>query len=260
MYESDRGTSEDRFDIRDDYFTKDTPQKKAPLKRNSAGNLPPDRPPISPIIQRKTSGKSSNSLSKKDRPPADDLFDKDFVVVSSQTKRSVSLSPRPLRKAETAIQTRASVKQEVLKPPTTVTPPNTVSHKGRVKHIIGDPYLTLPYHLAIALVLYLYYTFNPWSYLSGLLAGFLLTYTLVGTVFILYVESTEQEREERKKERNKLKKPSKHFLQRMSTDFSNLKEYKVLSLLCMHVFVYSNTSVDLYRQSLINFQMCVCHI
>ncbi len=93
-------------------------------------------------------------------------------------------------------------------------------------HVIGEPYLILPYHLAISLTLYFYYTFNPWPYLSGLLAGFLLTYTLVGTMFVLYVHSAEQEEEEGKKERRKLK-PSEDFLRRMNTDFSAVKEYKV---------------------------------
>lgn len=230
MYESDRGTSEEIVDILDNYYSKEPHKAKVPLKRNSAGNLPPSRPPnLSPDIRRKL--KSSNSITQKHRPPADDLFDNDkFVVVPAQSKRSVSLSPRPARKQ---FQPPTSIPQDVSKPQTstaiTATVPTTTTvapRGGKVAHEIGEPHLTLPYHLALSLTLYLYYTFNPWSYLSGLLTGFLLVYTLVGTVFVLYVHSAEQEREERKKERRKLR-PSEDFLRRTNTDFSALREYKV---------------------------------
>ncbi len=226
VYDSDRGASEERFEIRDDYFSKETPHK-APIKKNSAGRLPPTRPPLSPSIRRKLEEKPS----KKERLPADDLFINDFVAVRQPTtsKRSVSLSPQPARKQY------QHVTQQVLSQPPVLTQQQgskpkdvVVTHtqpKGRAHHVIEEPHLTLPYHLVLSIALYLYYTFNPWAYLSGLFTGFLLVYLLVGTLFVVYVDTQEQEKEESKEE--KMIRPSKDFLRRLNTDFSKVSNYQV---------------------------------
>ena len=223
VYDSYRGASEERIDIRDDYFSKVTPHK-APPKKNSAGKLPPTRPPLSPNIRRKLGevgeGKSSQP-SKKERLPADDLFINDFVVPQPATKRSVSLSPQPARKQYQQHSTQVLPLQHK---PEEVVVTHTQPRKRDV-HIIGDPHLTLPYHLVLSIVLYLYYTFNPWTYLSGLFTGFLLVYLLVGTIFVLYVDTQEQE-EESKDERRK-RWPSEDFLRRLNADFSKVRDYQV---------------------------------
>ncbi len=228
VYDSYRGASEERIDIRDDYFSKVTPHK-APPKKNSAGKLPPTRPPLSPNIRRKLGevgeGKSSQP-SKKERLPADDLFINDFVVPQPATKRSVSLSPQPARKQYQQHSTQVLPLQHK---PEEVVVTHTQPRKRDV-HIIGEPHLTLPYHLVLAIVLYLYYTFNPWTYLSGLFTGFLLVYLLVGTLFVLYVDTQEHE-EVSKDERRKIR-PSEDFLRRLNADFSKIRDYQV-SIACV---------------------------
>jgi hypothetical protein len=54
------------------------------------------------------------------------------------------------------------------------------------------PFLPLHVHLPLALLLYFYYTFNPFSYLAGLAAGFLLFYFCLGAVFVAYVQREEE--------------------------------------------------------------------
>lgn len=49
-----------------------------------------------------------------------------------------------------------------------------------------------------ALLLYLYYSLNPFAYLAGFLAGFLVFYVMIGSAFVLYVQHSEREKERRK--------------------------------------------------------------
>ena len=57
---------------------------------------------------------------------------------------------------------------------------------------VEPPFFSLHIHLLIVGILYFYYTFNPFAYLAGLMAGFLTFYLLLGTVFVLYVQNEEK--------------------------------------------------------------------
>ena len=52
-----------------------------------------------------------------------------------------------------------------------------------------------PLHVQLLIVgaLYIYYSFNPFVYLAGLMAGFLTFYLVLGAVFVLYVQNEEEE-------------------------------------------------------------------
>jgi hypothetical protein len=58
---------------------------------------------------------------------------------------------------------------------------------------LEPPFLPLYIHLLIAGGLYFYYTFNPFVYLAGLMAGFLAFYLVLGAVFVTYVQKEEAE-------------------------------------------------------------------
>ena len=58
---------------------------------------------------------------------------------------------------------------------------------------LEPPFLPLYIHLLIAGGLYFYYTFNPFVYLAGLMAGFLTFYLVLGAVFVTYVQKEEAE-------------------------------------------------------------------
>ena len=62
---------------------------------------------------------------------------------------------------------------------------------------------TAPLSLSLGtFVLYLYYTLNPFVYLAGFLAGFLLFYVVFGSAFVLYVQYSEKEKERRAASKN----------------------------------------------------------
>ena len=95
-------------------------------------------------------------------------------------------------------------------------------------HHPSETHLTMPYHLLLTLLLYLYYSLNISPYLAGLLAGTLTLYMFLGSVFIYYVHYIEREREERRQEsRRAAVKVSEDFVRTMKVDFSKLKIYQV---------------------------------
>lgn len=53
-------------------------------------------------------------------------------------------------------------------------------------------FFPLHIHLLLVGILYIYYSFNPFVYLAGLMAGFLTFYLLLGAVFVLYVQNEEE--------------------------------------------------------------------
>lgn len=74
---------------------------------------------------------------------------------------------------------------------------------------VGEDDYTLLMSLSFAvLLLYLYYSLNPFVYLAGFLAGFTLFYVTVGSAFVLYVQYSEREKEKRKENEKKVNLPS----------------------------------------------------
>jgi hypothetical protein len=77
----------------------------------------------------------------------------------------------------------------------------------RVTEISDDDYI-IPISLSFcALLLYIYYSLNPFVYLAGFMAGFFLFYITVGTAFVLYVQYSERERERRTANKQKFNLP-----------------------------------------------------
>ena len=70
-----------------------------------------------------------------------------------------------------------------------------------------DEYTLLLSLLFATLTLYLYYSLNPFVYLAGFLAGFLLFYITIGSAFVLYVQYSEREKEKRKENDRKVNLP-----------------------------------------------------
>ena len=93
----------------------------------------------------------------------------------------------------------------------------------------AEPELTLPYHLFLSTLLYLYFSLNIFPYLAGLLAGFFCFFVFLGAVFIYYVHVIEKENLEKKRKEKRRKDIhlSEDFAKTMKVDFSKLKEYQV---------------------------------
>ena len=88
------------------------------------------------------------------------------------------------------------------------------------------PELEPTYHLLLACILYLYYSLNTFSYISGLLAGFLLVYLTVGAAFIYFVHHAERTKDTLKRS-NKRPPLSQAFVDSMKVSFDRLKVYQV---------------------------------
>ena len=90
------------------------------------------------------------------------------------------------------------------------------------------PGLAIEYLLLLAGILYLYFSLNIFTYVSGFLAGLLLFYELAGGAFIYYVHNMEEGKSEEAEERSRESlSPSDEFVQSMMVNFNKLKGYQV---------------------------------
>ena len=74
---------------------------------------------------------------------------------------------------------------------------NLIKLAGAVSNETEDDYTFLSLSF-FTLLFYLYYSLNPFAYLAGFLAGFLVFYVMIGSAFVLYVQHSEREKERRK--------------------------------------------------------------
>ena len=78
------------------------------------------------------------------------------------------------------------------------------------------------------LLLYLYYSLNPFVYLAGFLAGFLVFYITIGSAFYWYVQHSEKERERRQAATRKVELPTIEDLPKtINTDFESSRILEV---------------------------------
>jgi hypothetical protein len=123
------------------------------------------------------------------------------TIINETDTSEPSLKESPQTKA-TTIERRGSLQSssvaphppqsspEDLQPPTART--ESVSDENEIDSV-ELPFLSLSVHLSLTLFLYFYYTLNPFAYLAGLVAGFLLFYLCLGAVFVAYVQREGEE-------------------------------------------------------------------
>ena len=89
----------------------------------------------------------------------------------------------------------------------------------------------LQLHLAVTVMLYVYYSLNPWSYLAGLLAGFFIFYFAILSAFIVVVYHLE---EAMKKELDQQSvQPVKH--KAFEETKLRIQYFEVTGCVCVHV-------------------------
>ena len=213
---SEKSAKKDRVPA-DDLFVDDFVAVPSP---NQSKPIVPPRPSVADVFNKST-------------PPPDSQLDKQEatqnVAVPSPSQSKPIVPPRPSvadisnkftpspnsqldgQEATQNAQSKSSVTEDT-------------GFKRQDSHMLDEPELTLPYHLILALTVYIYYSLSPWSYLSGFLAGFLTVYLLVGTVFVWYVVTQEHEKKIMKREKLG---PSTDFLRRMDTNFDDVRNYQV---------------------------------
>ena len=94
------------------------------------------------------------------------------------------------------------------------------------------PFLPLHVHLPLTLLLYFYYTLNPFYYLAGLGAGFLLFYLCLGALFVAYVQREGEESAEGSRSRGTVARGlSTEFLKSNNLQLEDYKTRFTVSLL-----------------------------
>ena len=282
----DKDENNDSLPIHDDHFVTNMPTAKSaassslvspqvppPLsgspnqnRKNSAGKVPPTRPPISPQVHKRMKAmqkpvspdtpsshvttdhdgdgvavrlvkplerarpspdKAMTAVGKGEELSSDDddLFPDDLKKLRDMAKQDTTISDNHTQtKITEEVETTSErpIKEE--KPSSSSSSPSTRTQKRKYE---SEFVLSIPYHVFLSLILYLYYSLNVFPYLSGLFAGFLMLYVVLGSVFIYYVQATEKEREERRQGRKQAVLVSQDFVRTMKVDFSKLKEYQV---------------------------------
>lgn len=169
-----------------------------------------------------------------------------------------SLSSPPLSPPSLKINSSGRLAPVVPPRPHSSSRPNSASTKhstddGLIQPIVRevDPIINEDYTLIslslCTLLLYVYYSLNPFVYLAGFMAGFMLFYLTIGTAFVLYVQYSEREREKRKTHKPKdLLPPMDQLPQTIHVDFEGNRTLKVNTLVYFDLTVF------------IHYHMCVC--
>lgn len=213
------------LDIKEDYFSSTPgeqrkkmapprPSPPAPYRQNSSGKVAPPRPPRSPqlkarLIMRRTQPKAKSPVPPSTQTPAIERARvspaKSLDSVPTSTAANTSVKPPKIASHENQEMPLLESPDSSVDPPPLATV-TTESHKAVVTsqqedvglddeaaEVFTEPaFFPLHIHLLLVGVLYIYYSFNPFVYLAGLMAGFLTFYLLLGAVFVLYVQNEEE--------------------------------------------------------------------
>ena len=125
------------------------------------------------------------------RPPLPSKMGKPSIVVSSSTSREtgwdnsdgIIVKPEPF--VEEAKPTSSAATDDEEK--TVQVDEVTKGSDEKSSEIVRDDSLTFPYFVIYTLVIFLYYSLNPSSYLAGFLTGFLFFFITSAVGFIWYV-------------------------------------------------------------------------
>ena len=146
---------------------------------------------VSPEIARVSTARRPLSAS----PPAPSR-----TIINETNTSEPSLKESPQTKA-TASECRGSLQSSSVAPHPQPSSPEVLPPTARTESVSDEneidsvelPFLSLSIHLSLTLFLYFYYTLNPFAYLAGLVAGFLLFYLCLGAVFVAYVQREGEE-------------------------------------------------------------------
>ena len=183
-------------------WSNSSPENPSPLSSS---------PPINENMRLNRSGKLVPVVPPRPSPPTKQLpsyqRDPDTISIASSlsTTSSVfihdssslyenSLSSVPSLNDSTS-DLASPLSQEVLPP--VIKEQDLIKVTAAVSNETEDDYTFLLLSF-FALLLYLYYSLNPFAYLAGFLAGFLVFYVIIGSAFVLYVQHSEREKERRK--------------------------------------------------------------
>ena len=200
-----------------------------PHRQKSTGRVAPPRPPRSPQLNSRLrmrqrernrdeqSPPKSNTLSHfRSKPPASEAavvkvvrplestsrgapteaetnkreHDSNTEAHQSEDITTTSSSRAPSTAPQTVTDTQGGEGTETVSTTTAIT--QNISTDTDIDSL-ELPFMPPTVHLSLGLLLYFYFTFNPFLYLAGLAAGFLAFYLCLGAVFVAYVQKEEVE-------------------------------------------------------------------
>ena len=157
------------------------------MKRNQSGKRVPVVPPRPQIL------KSASLISGSSTMSTDSSIDDTISRISTFSTASSTLSDD-----HTYTNHESSIASVILpRSPSPPVAPATI-HKAKAEQAAAEDNYTCIIHFFSTIALYLYYSFNPFVYLAGFIAGFLIFYLITGSAFVLYVQQSEREKARRK--------------------------------------------------------------
>lgn len=183
------------------------PQERTRLKINNSGKLVPVVPPRPRSASSKYSADAISITSVASTGSS--------VFISNEPSNSTFSSPPP----PPLIEVSPVIKKDS----------ETVSTQCSTQSVSDEDNFTLLCLSVCVLLLYLYYSLNPFVYLAGFMTGFMLFYITFGTAFVLYVQYSEREKERRKtyKRREILSPQIDQLPSTIHVDFEGNRELKV---------------------------------
>lgn len=223
--------SKNTLDITEDYFSSspgEQRKKKAPprpsppaiSRQNTSGKVAPPRPPRSPQLtarlklrQNKVPLKTKSPVTVHSPSTQNSVIERARVNLAKTLDSAPTGMPANISNTNVCppkvVQMRSHEDQETPPLDSSVSPPPVptvmteavgtpqqddidLDDKAAEIDFTQPAFFPLHIHLLLVGILYIYYSFNPFVYLAGLMAGFLTFYLLLGAVFVLYVQNEEE--------------------------------------------------------------------
>ena len=173
---------------------------------------------------------------------ADEIFNRDNVSLKSENSLQSFGSGLTMRSdiGDTKLLERIAETTSVEEHPSQLpSPPDQQSDSNSSIAILS----------LVWLLLYLYYSLNPFVYLAGFLAGFFVFYVTIGSAFFWYVQHSEREKERRKMADKTVELPALEELPKtIDTDFESNRVLQVIivqyiELIHAHVKLHTCTNI-----------------
>ena len=180
---------------------------------------PPPRPPLPSKMNRPNivaNNPTDARVNQTINPPviredADKVVQDITDTVTSQRMRS----PSPIPDVEKTVQ--------LIEP--SATSEEDGDHRSS-EEIVQDDSLSLPYFIAFTLIIFLYYSLNPSSYLAGFLTGFLFFFVITAVGFVYYVTYLQSiQQREREAVQKSLESSNQQFIDQLEMNFYSTKVY-----------------------------------
>jgi len=166
------------------------------------------------------------------RPPLPSKMGKPSIVVNAPTDTEVYQTNLPSTREESDKISEDGGDSRTVQPDSlqeTVQFDESMDETDqKSSEVVQDDSLSLSYFIIYTLIVFLYYSLNPSSYLAGFLTGFLLFFVTSAVAFIWYVNNLQSfQEQEREAVQQSLESSSQQFINQLGINFEQLTTMKV---------------------------------